>query len=127
MNLAYNIEEGKFLEKKEVPQIIFKTGISGSYTNEFTNLFMAFRLGHLIPKYLSKSLIKKYSQRYPENEYSNPINKKNKNLIKGLDEIVDFINSEFNDKKKFEEELFKQTLDIVYYLMYGEEMFSIFK
>ena len=82
--------------KKEIGQIIKRSGLSGDYLNEFTPIINFLTNGEEDyagwARWTIENPIKKYRERYAEENYSNVVTEKNFQVIRNLDNIVELLN-----------------------------------
>ena len=87
--------------KREVPQISI-TGFSGDYINEITGLY------NVVKAYKNDGLnwfdlvrpLKKYKERYTDDDYMDVINDDNREKIEELDMFVDRVNKMLREKNR---------------------------
>ena len=81
--------------KKQVPQIVEETGISGDYWNEYYWIITELKMKNgkiRTASALRKSPAQHYEERYPPTKYENPVNKQNYQRAQDLNRLADMIN-----------------------------------
>jgi hypothetical protein len=108
---------------KEMEQINETTGISQDYIGEISHLVTFYDFGGLpsVVKTIEKRpfVMKKYEERYAN--FADVVNDKNKERVKELDILVDKLNDILNDPKNINEEEFRQNINRVCFLIYGND------
>ncbi len=116
-------------EKREVPGYNSETGLATDYMNEITSKIAYLMganedgLGELKKAILIKSQkrLRKYEERYSEDEYLNVINEKNSESIKKLNELADKLNTKFEDLDNLSVEDLVETYKKMGFLINGPE------
>lgn len=109
-------------EKKEVPQLNPKTGVSMDYFNEINAIFGSLLSSSLGLKFIEKMskensiYLKKYEEVY--SEYSDVITDKNRKSIKRLDDLVGEINEILKNLKPENEAELREKCNEFYFLIY---------
>jgi len=123
------IPKKEFMEDEvnEKGEIITETGISHDYANKVNALFCFYKEYGLdgLKEYVKENPvhIEKYEEVYSGNV--NLINDKNREGLKNLSEQVDQINEILKNPDSIDENVFKKTLDQIYYLIYGDRHIEI--
>lgn len=106
-----------------VPQIVKSTEISADYFNQYFGFILLLKKGESLDDLaegFKKFPVKKYEEVYSPKIYRNALNEKNKNKIKRLDEIADFVNANFTNQNNFDILNFKKIINEVYSIIHGE-------
>ena len=125
MNMKENLNFDVNL--KEMEQIDKNTGISKDYVGELSTLITFYGFGGMkaIIDILKKNPIniKKYVDRYAG--FKNVINDSNKENVKKLDLLVDKLNEIIKDPNSIDEKKFRETINKMYFLIYGNNEIKI--
>jgi hypothetical protein len=113
-------------EKKEVPQIHTKTGVSQDYWNMINSIVSHYKMKRGGVERVKEFLIKrgtpfemkKYEDLY--SGYNNIVNDKNRESIKRLDELVVLINETLKDPNNINDEILRKTCNEIHFLIYGD-------
>ncbi|GIU69455.1 MAG: hypothetical protein KatS3mg002_0691 [Candidatus Woesearchaeota archaeon] len=108
---------------EKIPQIHPKTGISQDYFNEYVVIIMLFNNNKIdqVVKIIKDSHIKTYEQRFPPSKYIHDYDEKIKKKVEALDEFAKIINRDFSSEENFNRERFKEIVNEVCRIIYGEE------
>ena len=121
------MEGNSKIERKEVPQIHSKTGISQDYINQISAIFSFLKArGIDFVKNILKNNpinIQKYEEVY--SGYKNVVNDKNRERVKKLDELSVQMNEMFKDPDSINEDVLRSMCNEMYFLVYGDRSVQI--
>ena len=114
------------IEKREVPQIYAKTGISQDYWNMINSIVSHYKMTRGGIERVKEFLIergkpfemKKYEDVY--SGYDNVVNDKNREGVKRLDELAVLMNETLKDPNNINDEILRKTCNEIRFLIYGE-------
>ncbi len=108
---------------RQIPQLLKKTGISQDYSNQYVALIQHFNKNNIskVIEIINKRSVKKYAELFPPDEYIHDYDEKIKRKIEALDEFAKIMNKDFSSEETFDKERFKEIINEVYGIIYGEE------
>jgi len=119
------------IEKREVPQLCEKTGISQDYWNQINALVSHYKMTRGGAERVKEFLINRKSPFYIERYedvylgYDNVINDKNRESVKRLNELALLMNNILKDPSSINENILIKACNEIRFLIYGKNDIEI--
>ncbi|MDO8664245.1 MAG: hypothetical protein Q7K44_01690 [Candidatus Liptonbacteria bacterium] len=94
-------------ELQEIPQLNTSTGLSMDYRNEYTFLIGYLSLGMDEVRNALREMkytMKRYEERFPPETYKDVVSERNKDAVKRINELADYLNTKFQAPESLSEE-----------------------